>query len=134
MIWFQFWTSYLRSMNTFQVTACGAECTISFTYGQKWALMELFPIFVSGLLLIGVAVSTGVELFKTKQALSSIFAKMGDVLVGGAVEMCTHCLTYRSNTNVFWLRCFYAALLHVLHRCEARVGSICLHTRRRRVL
>lgn len=56
---------------------------MSFTYGQKWALMELFPIFVSVLLLIGAALATIAEQFKTKQALRDSFAKMGDVLVGG---------------------------------------------------
>ncbi len=64
------------------------ECTISFTYAQKFALLELFPIFVFGLLLLGMAVSTGAELMKTKRACCSILANMGDVLVGGtAFEM-----------------------------------------------
>jgi hypothetical protein len=63
------------------------ECTLSFTYEEKWALMELFPIGVSGLLLIGVALSTTVELWKTKRAFCNIFAKMGDVLVGGRFQI-----------------------------------------------
>ena len=45
--------------------------------------MELFPVFVSGLLLIGVALSTIVEQWKTKRDCCKTFAKMGDVLVGG---------------------------------------------------
>jgi hypothetical protein len=40
-------------------------------------------VFVSGLLLIGVALSSIVEQWKTKRDCCKTFAKMGDVLVGG---------------------------------------------------
>jgi hypothetical protein len=43
----------IASISTFSPELTAPECTISFTYGQKWALIELFPIFVSGLLIIG---------------------------------------------------------------------------------
>lgn len=88
------------------------ECTISFTYGEKWALLELFPVFVSVLLLIGVAVSTTFELWRTKRACYTIVAKMGDVLVGGAFSVCARSVMYNCTLGITTFRAGIFTLLY----------------------
>lgn len=48
-------------------------------------MMELVPVFGSGLLLLGVCISTLAEIIKSKGPWCTIFTKMGDVLVGGTL-------------------------------------------------
>jgi hypothetical protein len=90
-------------VSTFSPELTAPECTISFTYGQKWALIELFPIFVSGLLVIVVAMSNAVDIVRHKRACAAVFARTTDVLIGGIFTLLyyTYFIVLRRALEVF---------------------------------
>ena len=74
---------------TFSPEITSPECTISFTYAQKWTFMQLSPLFVSGILLLGVVMSTAAQSLRKSTTISFCvaIANVGDVLVGGVFTL-----------------------------------------------
>ena len=69
------------------------ECvhsTISFTYAQKWIVIEMAPVIVAGFLLLGVFVSNVAESLRKRVRLCVVIAKTGDMLVGGIFTVSAH--------------------------------------------
>ena len=47
----------IASATTFSPELTAPECTIEFTYKQKWFLLEIFPLGFAALLVVGVLVT-----------------------------------------------------------------------------
>ena len=86
-------------------------------------------MFVSGLLLFGVALSTIVEQWKTKRDCCKTFAKMGDVLVGGMFSASGRRGNFGSLKSPLqeYLRCSTTPTLSLFEE-----GWRCLHARKKK--
>jgi hypothetical protein len=91
------------------------ECvhsTISFTYAQKWIVIEMAPVIVAGFLLLGVFVSNVAESLRKRVRLCVVIAKTGDMLVGGIFTVSAHGLAAHGLPSSYSCQFAYLQLLY----------------------
>lgn len=75
------------AVSTFSPEMTAPECTIKFTYEQKWAFYELSPLMLAGGMMFGILLFNVVEGVRLRLRVRVVFAKAGDVAVGGVFTL-----------------------------------------------